>query len=264
MNDKLTFPDLREMKRAGEKIASLTAYDACFARVLDEAGVDIILVGDSLGMVVHEEENTLHVTMDDMLYHTRIARKHISRALYIVDLPYRSYATPEQALDNARHLMDAGAEVVKLEGGEEIIQIIRHLVEQGIPVCGHLGLLPQSIEQYGGFKVQGREQEDAERILNSARLLEDTGVGAIILECIPSELAARISLSLQIPTIGIGAGPGCDGQVLVLYDVLGISSYIPRLANDFLQGRGSIKNAVEAYVAAVKSGTFPTSGQTFS
>lgn len=264
MKEKLTISSLRDMKQAGEKIASLTAYDACFARVLDEAGVDIILVGDSLGMVVHEEENTLGVTMDDMVYHARIACKDIQRALCVVDMPYRSYTTPSQALENANRLLDAGAEVVKLEGGEEILDILRHLVKHNIQVCGHLGLLPQSIKQYGGFKVQGREKKDAERIIKNAKILEETGVGAVVLECIPSDLAAEVSRSLAIPTIGIGAGSQCDGQVLVLYDVLGISSYIPRMANDFLQGRGSIREAIEAYVSAVKSGSFPTAGQSFS
>ena len=264
MKTRLTFPRLRDLKRAGEKIASLTAYDACFARLLDEAGVDVILVGDSLGMVVHEEKTTLHVTMEDMVYHTRIAGKHVKRALCIADLPYRSYTTSSQALENARRLLDAGAEAVKLEGGGEIIDIIRHLIEHGIQVCGHLGLLPQSIEKYGGFKVQGREEKDAEQIMSHARLLEEAGVGAIVLECIPAALAADISRELRIPTIGIGAGPDCDGQVLVLYDVLGISSYIPRMANDFLRGRGSILEAVAAYVAAVKSGTFPAAEQSFS
>ena len=264
MKTKLTFTGLRDLKRVGEKIASLTAYDACFARLLDEAGVDVILVGDSLGMVVHEEKTTLHVTMEDMVYHTRIAGKHVKRALCIADLPYHSYATPFQALENAGRLLDAGAEAVKLEGGEEIIDAVRHLIEHDVQVCGHLGLLPQSIEKYGGFKVQGREEKDAEKILNHARLLEEAGVGAIVLECIPAALAAEISRALQIPTIGIGAGPDCDGQVLVLYDVLGISSYIPRMANDFVRGRGSIREAIEAYVAAVKSGAFPAAEQSFS
>ena len=172
--------------------------------------------------------------------------------------------TPFQALENAGRLLDAGAEAVKLEGGEEIIDAVRHLIEHDVQVCGHLGLLPQSIEKYGGFKVQGREEKDAEKILNHARLLEEAGVGAIVLECIPAALAAEISRALQIPTIGIGAGPDCDGQVLVLYDVLGISSYIPRMANDFVRGRGSIREAIEAYVAAVKSGAFPAAEQSFS
>lgn len=264
MKKKLTFTGLRDMKRAGEKIASLTAYDACFARVLDEAGVDIILVGDSLGMVVHEDKNTLNVTMEDMGYHARIASKHIKRAMCIVDMPYQSYTTPSQALENAGRLLEAGAEAVKLEGGDEIAAVIRHLIKHDVQVCGHLGLLPQSIEKYGGYKVQGREKEAAATLINSAKALEETGVGAIVLECIPAELAVKVSRSLAIPTIGIGAGPGCDGQVLVLYDILGISSYIPRMANDFLQGRGSIKGAVEAYIAAVKSGAFPGPEQSFS
>lgn len=263
MNEKSGIAGLHAMKTAGEKIACLTAYEAGFARVVDEVGMDLILVGDSLGMVVQGGEDTLSVTMEDMIYHTRLARRGVSRAVLAADMPYGSYDTPQRALDNADRLVDAGAEMVKLEGGGTVLAAIRHLAENDIPVCGHLGLQPQSIKEYGGYRVQGRDAGDAERIYNDALAVEAAGADLLVLECIPRTLGGRISRALAIPAIGIGAGADCDGQILVLHDILGISSYIPRMANDFLQGGGSIRGAVQAYVNAVKNGTFPGADHSF-
>lgn len=264
MKQKTTVAELRAMKAAGEKIACLTAYDATFARVIDESGMDVILVGDSLGMVIQGGENTLDVTMADMIYHTQLVRRGVGRALLVADMPCHSYDTPGQALENAARLMtESGADMVKLEGGAEVTETVRRLHGQEIPVCGHLGLQPQSIEQYGGYRVQGRDAEGAQRICDDALALEAAGAAMIVLECIPRALAGKVTASLSIPTIGIGAGAGCDGQVLVLHDVLGISSYIPKMANDFLKQGGSIRGAFDTYIRAVKEGTFPGAEHSF-
>ncbi|MGR9106592.1 MAG: 3-methyl-2-oxobutanoate hydroxymethyltransferase [Gammaproteobacteria bacterium] len=255
----LTVVDILEMKQRGEKITCLTAYDACFSRVLDQAGIDIILVGDSLGMVIKGEASTLSVTVDEMIYHTRCVSKGIERAWLIADLPFMSYANPDQAAFNAARLMREGeARMVKLEGGRRCAEMIRMLTEQGIPVCGHLGLTPQSIHQLGGFRVQGKDPDSAELILEDARILEDAGATLLVLECIPRDLAAVISKALKIPTIGIGAGNSCDGQVLVLHDMLGIGLHrTPRFAKNFLAGEPGIEAAVKAFIQAVRSGQFP-------
>ena len=255
----LTILNILEMKGRGEKIACLTAYDASFARVLDTAGVDVVLVGDSLGMVIKGEENTLSVTMDEMVYHARCAAKGIHRAWLVVDLPFMSYCNSEQAAVNAARLVREGhARMVKLEGGARCIEIIRYLTNQGIPVCAHLGLTPQSIHQLGGFRVQGRDRQAAENMLVDAKHLEEAGAGLLVLECIPRDLAAEITRQLKIATIGIGAGISCDGQVLVLQDMLGIhSDRTPRFAKNFLVGEKSIDAAVKSYVNAVRSGDFP-------
>lgn len=258
MTEKITIARLREMKKTGEKIASLTAYDASFAGILDAAGVEIVLVGDSLGMVLQGGEDTLSVSMDDMVYHSRMVSGACRRALVVVDMPYRSYETPAAACENARRLVEQGeAGVVKLEGGEEQAETVAALVDQGIPVCGHVGLQPQSIREYGGYKVQGREKKQAERIMTGACALEAAGACMVVLECIPARLAERITMELAIPTIGIGAGVNCDGQVLVLYDVLGISPRSPHMAKNFLEGTGSIPAAIQEYARSVKSGEFP-------
>ncbi|WP_426991662.1 3-methyl-2-oxobutanoate hydroxymethyltransferase [Methylomonas sp. CM2] len=259
----LTVSDLAAMKRAGEKISCLTAYDASFAAVLDNAGIDVLLVGDSLGMVVQGEASTLPVTIDDMVYHGRCVAKTRRRAFLIVDLPFASYALPEQALNNAARLMrEGGAQMVKLEGAKPAI--VAFLVEQGIPVCGHLGLLPQSVNRLGGYRVQGRDADQAERILADAEALEQAGAGALVLECVPAELAERISRRLAIPVIGIGAGAACDGQVLVLYDMLDIGAgKRPRFSKNFMAGAAGIADAVGRYHAAVKSGEFPGSEHTY-
>jgi len=255
---------LRELKKAGEKIASLTAYDASFARLLEKAGIDFVLVGDSLGMVLQGEADTLKVSMEDMIYHTRLVSRVLQQTLLVADMPCNSYTDSVQALNNARRLInEGGAHMVKLEGGSEILDQVKSLCQNGVAVCGHLGLQPQSVHKYGGYKVQGRNEEDAVRILADAIALEQAGAGMIVLECIPRQLAAKISEALSIPTIGIGAGVDCDGQILVMYDVIGISGYIPKMANDFLQQGGSISTAVRNYITAVKNGTFPTSAQSF-
>lgn len=264
MNSVIRLSRLREMKQAGEKIACLTAYDASFARVLEQAGVDVVLVGDSLGMVLQGATDTLRVTMDNMIYHTRLAANGLQRTLLVADMPYNSYTDPAVALLNARRLIaEGGAQMVKLEGGREILDQVAALHRDGIAICGHLGLQPQSVHKYGGYKVQGRSSEEADRILDDAIALEQAGVTMIVLECIPRRLAARISTALSIPTIGIGAGPDCDGQILVLYDVIGISGYIPKMANDFLRQGGNVAGAVGRYVEAVRSGQFPTAAQSF-
>ena len=258
MSDKPGIERLQEMKQAGEKIAVLTAYDASFAGILDTAGVDVALVGDSLGMVLQGREDTLSVTMEDMIYHGSLVSRACRRALVVVDMPYLSYETATAAHENAHRLVrEGGADVVKLEGGEEQAQTVAYLVAQGIPVCGHVGMQPQSVREYGGFKVQGRNERQARRIMAGALALQAAGAGLVVLECIPATLAARISRELTIPTIGIGAGIHCDGQVLVIYDMLGISPYSPHMAKNFLTGGGSVTAAIQEYVRAVKAGEFP-------
>jgi 3-methyl-2-oxobutanoate hydroxymethyltransferase len=247
------------MKQQGEKIACLTCYDASFTRVLEQAGVDMFIVGDSLGMVLMGHESTLPVTMDDMVHHAASVARVGRHAWRVVDMPYRSYETPDQALENARRLIDAGgAQMVKLEGGTDILPVIRQLTEHAVPCCGHIGLLPQSVEKFGGYKVQGRDPAAARAILEDALALEAAGVGMLVMECIPSPLAADITQAVGVPTIGIGAGPACDGQVLVLYDMLGITHQKhPRFVKDFLQEAGTIPGAVTAYIEAVKTGAYP-------
>jgi len=263
---KISTARLNEMKAAGEKIVSLTAYDASFATVLDEAGVEVILVGDSLGMVLHGEDSTLNVTMEDMIYHTRQVVKGTKRAMIIGDMPNKSYLNAEQALTNARRLIEeAGADVVKLERGDSsICEMIRHIVSHDIPVCAHLGLTPQSIEELGGYKVQGRDPAAAKQIIQDALAVQEAGATILVLECVPSALAASITAELRIPVIGIGAGADCDGQVLVLYDVLGISGRQPKLSKNFLEVSSSIQDAVKLYITAVKSGDFPAPEHQFS
>ncbi len=262
----VTLTTLVRMKQAGERIACLTAYDAAFAGVLEAAGVEVLLVGDSLGMVVQGHDSTLPVGVDDMAYHAAAVARGSRRALRVVDLPFLSYATPERALASAGRLMQAGgAHMVKLEGGREQAEVVHRLTECGVPVCGHLGLLPQSIHRLGGYRVQGREPEAARRLREDARLLEEAGAGLLVLECVPAALAREISRALTLPVIGIGAGPDCDGQVLVLYDLLGISpGRRPRFSKDFLSGEPSVAAAVSAYVQAVKSGGFPGPEHTYT
>jgi 3-methyl-2-oxobutanoate hydroxymethyltransferase len=259
----LTISDLAAMKRAGEKISCLTAYDASFSALLDRTGIDVLLVGDSLGMVIQGHSSTLPVTVNDMVYHCRSVAMARKRAYVIADLPFASYATPEQALLNAASLMQlGGAQMVKLEGAK--LEVIRFLVEQGIPVCAHLGLLPQSVNRLGGYKVQGREQKQARQIVADAENIQQAGAGLLILECVPAELAAEICQCLSIPVIGIGAGVNCDGQVLVLYDMLNISvGKRPRFSKDFLADVSSIEDAVRLYHKAVKSAQFPASEHSY-
>ncbi len=251
---------LKEMKRAGEKIACLTAYDYSFASLLDRCGVDLIMVGDSLGMVMQGHETTLPVGIADMIYHGRCVARGATRALLVVDMPFMSYqVTRERALVNAGRLIAAGgAHVVKLEGGAPMSDTIRFLTERGVPVCGHLGLTPQAIHQLGGYRVQGRDQAGAERIRGDARILQEAGASLLVLEAVPAGLAKAITDDLEIPTIGIGAGPHCDGQVLVLQDMLGLYPRpSPKFSKNFMQDNKSIDAAIRSYVEAVKSGEFP-------
>ncbi len=263
---KITVRSLHEKKCAGEKIVCLTAYDASFARVLDQADVDVVLVGDSLGMVVQGHETTLPVTVEDMLYHSQMVAKGLSHSLMIVDMPFLSYTSVEAALENAGLFMkEAGAQMVKLEGGADQADIVSALVQHGIPVCAHLGLQPQKVHKLGGYRVQGREASAAEAMLEEAQILEQAGADLIVLECVPSELAEKITRALSIPVIGIGASAACDGQILVLYDILGLSmGRVPKFSHNFLSETGSIQAAVSAYVAAVKSGEFPAADHVFS
>ncbi len=255
----ITVTTLAKLKSAREKFTVLTAYDASFAALLEAAGVEVLLVGDSLGMVVQGQRTTLPVTLEDMIYHTRNVARGCRTALLMADMPFASYATVDQAVGNAARLMrEGGAQMVKLEGGAWLVETVRQLSRNGIPVCAHLGLLPQSVHKLGGYKVQGREQAAAQQILDEALALQDAGADVALVECIPAELAARLAEALTIPLIGIGAGPGCDAQVLVSYDMLGITpGRRPKFSKNFLIGHDNLQAAVEAYVRAVKSGEFP-------
>ncbi|NOQ15010.1 MAG: 3-methyl-2-oxobutanoate hydroxymethyltransferase [Methyloprofundus sp.] len=258
-----TISDLQQMKQAGQKISSLTAYDATFSALMDQAGIDVILVGDSLGMVVQGHSSTLPVSMQDMLYHTQLVSRGRQQAFVIADLPFMSNATPERAADNAALLIQqGGAQMVKLEGAR--CDIIQFMVQQGIPVCAHLGLLPQSIYQLGKYAVQGKEDNEAQRILAEALKVEQAGAQLLIVECIPTALAQQISEQLSIPVIGIGAGSHCDGQVLVVYDMLGISlGRRPRFTKNYMQQEDSIFNAIQAYISEVKECQFPAQEHSF-
>lgn len=263
---RTTVTTLRKMKQDGEKIAVLTVYDASFTRILEEAGVDILLVGDSLGNVIQGQESTLPVTLGDMIYHSKIVSGASKNALVMVDMPFMTYATPQQAKFSAgRLLKEGGAHMVKLEGGAPMVNTVRELVDHGIPVCAHLGLLPQSVNKLGGYKVQGRDEKAAKAMLTDARAMEEAGADMLLLECVPTSLAEEITSSLEIPVIGIGAGPHCDAQVLVLYDILGITpGKQPKFVKDFLQHSGDIRAAVAGYVQAVKKGEFPGEEHSFS
>jgi 3-methyl-2-oxobutanoate hydroxymethyltransferase len=255
----VTIPALREMKRAGEKIACLTAYDYSFASLLDRAGVDLVMVGDSLGMVMQGHDTTLPVSVAHVAYHTQCVARGLARAILVADLPFLSYQeSPARAVASAGRLMKAGAHVVKLEGGEPMAETVRFLVERGMPVCAHLGLTPQSVHQLGGYRVQGREAGDAERILREAVVLEQAGASLLVLEAVPAALAGRITHQLSIPTIGIGAGNDCDGQILVLQDMLGLYPRpSPKFSKNFMTGAASLEEAIRRYVADVKSRAFP-------
>ncbi len=260
----VTLSTLKAMRERGEKIAVLTAYDASFARLMDEAGVDIVLVGDSLGMVVQGHASTLPVKLSEMCYHTRCVARGVKRAFIVADLPFASYQqSPQQAYASAARLMAAGAHMVKLEGGAVMVETVRFLTGRGIPVCAHLGLLPQSVNQLGGYKVQGREEADAEQLLADALAMQQAGAGILLMEAVPAELAAKVTASLSIPTIGIGAGPDCSAQVLVMYDMLGLYPRAPKFSRNFMEGAGSVPAAFAAYVQAVKTGAFPGAEHSF-
>ncbi|MFM1895396.1 MAG: hypothetical protein RLZZ385_470 [Pseudomonadota bacterium] len=254
----VTLKTLIEIRVRGEKFACLTAYDACFAGIASEAGVEVLLVGDSLGMVLQGHDSTLPVTMDDMVYHMNCVKRGNRGAFLIADLPFMSYASESQTLENSAALMRAGAQMVKLEGGAWIANTTRLLAERGIPVCAHMGLTPQSINRIGGYHVQGRDTAQAQAIISEARMLEESGASILLLECVPRSLARTITEQLSIPVIGIGAGPDTTGQIMVLHDALGISPITPKFVKNFLLGSpNGIPGAIEAYVKAVKSGSFP-------
>jgi 3-methyl-2-oxobutanoate hydroxymethyltransferase len=263
---KVTVRRLAEMKQAREKIACLTAYDASFAQLIDKAGVDVVLVGDSLGMVIQGEETTLPVTVEDMIYHTRCVARGLKRSLLITDMPFLSFTSVEQAVLDAGLLMkQGGAHMVKLEGGADQAETVSALNRNGIPVCAHLGLQPQYVYKIGGYQVQGRDVLAAEKMLEDAITLQQAGADLILLECVPEMLANEITLALDIPVIGIGASVACDGQILVLYDILDISMGIrPRFSRNFMMSANSIEDAIGQYVTAVKQGEFPAAEHVFS
>ncbi len=254
-----TVPSIAAMAREGEKVAMLTCYDASFAALEDRAGVDVMLVGDSLGMVIGGHASTLPVTISDMVYHTRAVASATQKALLVADLSFGSYQqSPEQAFANAALLMAAGAQMVKIEGGAWLAPTIEFLSRRGIPVCGHLGLQPQSVHRYGGYKAQGKSEESARELRDDAARMVDAGIEMLVLEMVPAALAKTVTAELAVPTIGIGAGPACSGQVLVLYDMLGIyPGKPPRFVRNFMNGSPDIEAAVTAYVRAVKDGSFP-------
>lgn len=257
---------LHRMKAAGEPIACLTAYDASYAVLVDTARTDLVLVGDSLGMVIQGHDTTVPVTVDDIIYHSRTVARGLRRAFLVADMPFMSYTKPAQALDNAVRLMqEGGAMMVKLEGGDDQVAIVEHLARHDIPVCAHLGLKPQSVHKIGGFKVQGREPDKAKEMQASAKRLQDAGADVVLLECVPNEVGKSITKVLDVPVIGIGAGPAVDGQILVLYDILDITQgRTPRFVKNFQAGCDSPLLAIEAYVQAVKGRDYPEPQHCFS
>ena len=256
---RVTIPQLQARARDGEKLAMLTAYDASFARISDDAGVDILLIGDSLGMVIQGHDSTLPVTLEQMEYHVQCVARGSSKALVLADLPFGSFQeSPAQALRSAARVMAAGAGMVKLEGGAHMVETTRFLVERGVPVCAHIGLTPQSVHTLGGYRVQGRSDDGAVRLVADAKALEAAGAGFVLMESMPAAVARRVTEALAVPTIGIGAGPDVSGQVLVVYDMLDIyPGRKARFVKNFMEGAPSAKAAIEAYVKAVKAKTFP-------
>lgn len=255
----VTLATLHKMKGAGEKIASLTCYDASFAVLIDAADVDVVLVGDSLGMVIQGHDTTVPVTMDDMVYHTRAVKRGVHRPLLMADLPFASYPSKEAALVNSVRLMqEGGAQMIKLESGAGQVDIVEHLASHDIAVCAHLGLKPQSVHKTGGFRVQGREQDAAKRMVEAAKALESAGADVLLVECVPTELGKAITQEVHVPVIGIGAGPHTDGQILVTYDILDITTgRKPRFVRDFMHGAADNLEAMKRYVKAVKDGEYP-------
>ncbi|MGB5346380.1 MAG: 3-methyl-2-oxobutanoate hydroxymethyltransferase [Woeseia sp.] len=257
---------LRAMKEKGEPIACLTAYDASYAMLVDAAGIDLVLVGDSLGMVIQGHDTTVPVTVTDIIYHTRNVARGLRRAFLVADMPFMSYRNPDQALENAVALMqEGGAMMIKLEGGDSQIDIVEYLARHDIPVCAHLGLKPQSVHKIGGFKVQGRDPDDARRMAESAKRLQNAGADIVLLECVPNELGSVVTSALEVPVIGIGAGPDVDGQILVLYDILDITmGRTPRFVRNFMSGHDAPGAAINAYVTAVKDRSYPAAEHCFS
>ena len=262
---RTTLTKLQTMRSKGEKIAVLTCYDASFATLLEAQGVDVLLVGDSLGMVLQGHETTLPVTLDDMAYHTACVARGAKQAFIVADMPFGTFqVSPEKTFEHAARLMEAGAQMVKLEGGASMVETVRFLTGRGIPVCGHLGLTPQSVHQLGGYRVQGKDSAAAQKLLEDAVALEQAGAGMIVLEAMPALLVAEITAALSIPTIGIGAGAACSGQVLVLHDMLDIyPGKKARFVKNYMQGANSIADAVANYVAEVKAGDFPAQEHSF-
>jgi 3-methyl-2-oxobutanoate hydroxymethyltransferase len=264
MMKKVTTSTLQKMKQQGEKITALTAYDASFAKTFDNEGIDFLLIGDSLGMVLQGNDDTLPVTVEEIAYHTRAVRKGTERALVVADMPFMSYSTTEKAFDSAATLMAAGANMVKLEGGLWLKETIAGLTERGIPVCGHLGLTPQSVHKFGGFKIQGRSSEQASDMVQHAHALQEAGCQLLVLECVPTSLGAMISESLDIPVIGIGAGGVTDGQILVMHDMIGISAnYMPKFSKNYLVEGRNISQATKDYIDEVRKGLFPDAEHSF-
>lgn len=261
----MTIPDLLRCKRDKKKVIVVTAYDALFARLLEQAGIDVLLVGDSLGVVVQGKANTLAVTMEDMLYHTRLVAGAAQKSLVIGDMPFMSYQVgKEDAIRNAGRFLQAGAHAVKLEGGAAMVDRIEAMTQVGIPVFGHLGMTPQSVHQYGGYKVQGKNAERANMIVSDAKALEQAGAAAIVLEAMPASLAKSITEQLSIPTIGIGAGPYCDGQVLVLYDLLGLfDEFVPKFVKPYAHLRADALQAIRRYKEEVEQGKFPSDSESY-
>lgn len=260
----VTLSTLQAYKQAGETFSCLTAYDASFAHAASQAGIDVLLVGDSLGMVLQGHNSTLPVTIEDIVYHTRCAARGKGHSLLMVDLPFMSNATTERLLEDAAAVMRAGAELVKLEGEAWMAEDIRELTRRGVPVCAHLGLTPQTVHQLGGYKVQGREAAHAERIINDAKALVEAGASVILLECVPASLGKAVTEALNVPVIGIGAGPDTDGQILVMHDVLGVThGRTPRFVKNFMVDADSIQTAFQHYHEAVKTRTFPAKEHCF-
>ncbi|NIY90854.1 3-methyl-2-oxobutanoate hydroxymethyltransferase [Vibrio diazotrophicus] len=262
---KITINDLMKWKKEGRKFATSTAYDASFAQLFESQEMPVLLVGDSLGMVLQGESDTLPVSVDDIAYHTRCVRKGSPNCLLMADMPFMSYATPEQACENAAKIMRAGANMVKIEGGDWLVDTVKMLTERAVPVCAHLGLTPQSVNIFGGYKVQGRDQEQADRMVKDALALQEAGAQIVLLECVPAGLAERITQILDVPVIGIGAGNSTDGQILVMHDMFGISAnYMPKFSKNFLAETGDMHKAVAAYMADVEAGRFPDEAHTIA
>lgn len=262
---KMTINDLMKWKKEGRKFASVTAYDASFAQLFESQDMPVLLVGDSLGMVLQGENDTLPVTVDDIAYHTRCVRKGSPNALLMADMPFMSYTTPEEACHSAAALMRAGANMVKIEGGRWLATTVKMLTERSVPVCAHLGLTPQSVNIFGGYKVQGRDQEKADEMVQDAIALQNAGAQIVVLECVPASLAAKITAALNIPVIGIGAGNQTDGQILVMHDMFGISAnYMPKFSKNFLEETGNMRKAVAKYIEDVASGSFPDEAHTIA
>jgi 3-methyl-2-oxobutanoate hydroxymethyltransferase len=260
----ITIKTLNEKKKSGEKFPVITAYDASFSRLANNAGIDVILVGDSLGNVIQGHDSTIPTTINDMIYHTQAVRRGSGSMFVITDLPFMTFSHEHQALNNSAMLMRAGANMVKLEGGSWLNTTVRMLCERGIPVCGHLGLTPQSVHKISGNKVQGRTKQSASQIFEDALNLEKAGVDLLVLECVPAKLAQKITQKVRIPVIGIGAGVDTDGQVLVIYDILGLSPRMPSFSKNFLNGTGDIESALKLYSEQVRSKEFPAKEHTFS